>query len=261
MKLKKTLIMAAITAAISAFILAGCTKQVTLVSLDKETLEVTHGETFVLNATILPDDAENKSVTWNIDSSNVSAVTNENTLQKEFSAASVGTARVKVVSANGKSAFCDVTVTENEEDIAARQKAEEEEKIAAEKKAEEERIAAEKEAEEERLSYETGITYDQLARTPDDYKWKKVKFYGRVIQVLEGDGETDLRIATKPTSYGSYYDDIILVYYDPSITPSRVLEDDMVTIYGLSRGLHSYESPLGLTITLPLISVSKIEIE
>lgn len=261
MRLKKTLIMAAITAAISAFILAGCTKQVTLVSLDKETLEVTHGETFVLNATILPDDAENKSVTWNIDSSNVSAVTNENTLQKEFSAASVGTARVKVVSANGKSAFCDVTVTENEEDIAARQKAEEEEKIAAEKKAEEERIAAEKEAEEEKLSYETGITYDQLARTPDDYEFEKVKFYGRVVQVIEEDDETYLRIATKPTKYGTYHDDIILASYLSSITPSRVLEDDMVTIYGWSMGLTSYESTMGGTITIPLILVTQIEIE
>ena len=30
-----------------------------------------------------------------------------------------------------------------------------------------------------------------------DYKGQKVKFYGRVIQVLEGDREVDIRLATK----------------------------------------------------------------
>lgn len=55
----------------------------------------------------------------------------------------------------------------------------------AAKKAKEEEEARKK-AEEEARGYETGITYDQLARTPDEFEGKKVKFSGKVIQVSEG---------------------------------------------------------------------------
>ncbi|WP_272875231.1 hypothetical protein [Bhargavaea massiliensis] len=55
---------------------------------------------------------------------------------------------------------------------------------------------AKRKAEEEaKKGYDTGITYDQLARTPDDYIGKKVKFSGKVIQVMEGDGTTQIRFA------------------------------------------------------------------
>lgn len=40
------------------------------------------------------------------------------------------------------------------------------------------------------MGNDTGITYDQLARNPDDYLFEKVKFRGKVVQVMEGDGIT-----------------------------------------------------------------------
>lgn len=55
-------------------------------------------------------------------------------------------------------------------------KAEEAKKVEEAKKAEEQC----KKEEEEKKGYDTGITYDQLARTPDDYKYKKVKFEGKI---------------------------------------------------------------------------------
>lgn len=61
-------------------------------------------------------------------------------------------------------------------------------RIIDEKNAEDERKAAAEAEEAERKAkegYDTGITYDQLARTPDDYKGEKVKFYGKVVQVVE----------------------------------------------------------------------------
>lgn len=54
-------------------------------------------------------------------------------------------------------------------------KAEEAKKVEEAKKAEEQR-----KKEEEKKGYDTDITYDQLARTPDDYKYKKVKFEGKI---------------------------------------------------------------------------------
>lgn len=131
----------------------------------------------------------------------------------------------------------------------ARLKAEEE----AKKKAEEEearRLAEE----EEKKGYDTGITYNQLARTPDDYKGKKVKFKGKVIQVMEGDGEVQIRLAV-----GGNYDNVIYGVYSSDLVSSRVLEDDYITIMGLSAGLLTYTSTMGGEITIPSMLIQKID--
>lgn len=108
--------------------------------------------------------------------------------------------------------------------------------------------------EEIKDTYDTGITYNQLSRTPDEYEGKKVKFKGRVLQVIEGNyGMTSLRVATS-----GRYDNVIYVKYLSSIVESRVLEDDTITIYGTSEGLMSYESTGSGTITIPSISVDYI---
>ena len=181
MKVKK-ISMITMLVVVLALGLIGCTKQVEFVSLDKNELEVTHGETFVLNATVLPNDADDKSVVWNVDSAAVTATTNENTLQKEFLAANVGTAKVKVIASNGRQTVCDVTVTENEEDKAAREKeaeekAKEEAKIAAEEKAKEKaKIAAEEKANEpvtpttstgNQTMSDDGVNFSELTLIPD----------------------------------------------------------------------------------------------
>ena len=98
------------------------------------------------------------------------------------------------------------------------------------------------------------ISYDNLARNPDDYEGKMVKGSGNVLQVMDGDNEVDLRIGTSSDGY----DDVVLAYYDPQIVDSRILEDDHVTYYGQSLGLYTYESTMGADITIPLIKVHKI---
>ncbi|HBE9726644.1 TPA: toxin regulator [Clostridioides difficile] len=110
-----------------------------------------------------------------------------------------------------------------------------------------------KKEEEEKKGYDTGITYDQLARTPDDYKYKKVKFEGKVIQVIEDGDEVQIRLAVSGN-----YDKVVLCSYKKSITPSRVLEDDYITIRGISAGTITYESTMGGKITIPGIAVEKI---
>ena len=135
------------------------------------------------------------------------------------------------------------------EEAEAQKKAEEE--AAAQKAAEEE---AKKQAEKEKKGYDTGITYDNLARNPDDYKGEKVKFKGKVVQVIEGDSENQIRLAVN-----SDYDTILYCGYDPSIVSSRVLEDDIITVYGYSVGTISYQSTLGGNITIPGVYVEKID--
>lgn len=146
----------------------------------------------------------------------------------------------------------------------------------AEKKAKEERAAAEKaaaeeaqrkaeaeaaaRAEEEKRGYDTGITFDNLSRKPDDYEGKKVKFTGEVLQVSELTNEIQIRLATKPNSWGGYSDDVVYVYFSSDLISSRILEDDVITVYGVARGLHSYTTVMGAEVTLPLIEVEKLDV-
>lgn len=149
------------------------------------------------------------------------------------------------------------------ERIAAEKKAKEKkEKLAAEKKAKEKADkkakevaeAKKKEKAEEKKGYDTGITYDQLARNPDDYEGDKIKFRGKVIQVMEGDGETQIRIAVN-----SNIDTILYGAFDASLVESRILEDDIVTLMGISAGLLSYESTMGGNITIPSMLIFDID--
>lgn len=131
------------------------------------------------------------------------------------------------------------------------------ERIIAEQKAAEEAAAAEAAvalAAEEAKGYETGITYDNLARRPDDYKDSKVKFTGKVLQVLEGDGYVQIRFAIDRD-----YDKVVLCEYNPSIVDSRILEDDIITIYGVSMGTITYQSAMNVPITVPAILIDRID--
>ncbi|WP_075983081.1 toxin regulator [Bacillus massilinigeriensis] len=145
----------------------------------------------------------------------------------------------------------------------AEAKAEAEKRLAAEKAKKEAEAKAKAKAEaearakaeaEEKKGYETGITYDQLARTPDDYIGKKVKFHGKVVQVIEGDDTTQIRLAVNDD-----YDKIIFAEFDKYAVSQRVLEDDKITIFGLSSGLVTYQSTMGGQISIPGVSIDKIE--
>ena len=127
---------------------------------------------------------------------------------------------------------------------------------------ESEAVEESKRAEEaEKIGYNTGITYFQLAHAPSLYEGQKVKFYGKAIQVLENEREVDVRLSTKMSNYGNYVDDILYIYYDPTVIKYRVVEDDMVTIYGVAEGVYTYTSVNQQKITLPLIRAERIEIQ
>lgn len=131
------------------------------------------------------------------------------------------------------------------------------EKEEADKKAEDERLAKEKAAKEaeEKKGYDTGITYDQLARTPNDYIGKKIKFSGKVIQVMEGKDETQIRL-----SVNDNHKTVLYCGIPKKLTENnRILENDKITVMGLSTGLITYKSTMGGDISIPGILVDKFE--
>ena len=100
------------------------------------------------------------------------------------------------------------------------------------------------------------VDYKELARNPDPYKGKSLTYSGKVIQVIEGDTETQHRIAVNGD-----YDNVIYVAYPKNIVTSRILDDDYVTVYGTSLGLYSYQSTMGGKITVPALYLDRIELQ
>lgn len=142
-----------------------------------------------------------------------------------------------------------------EEEAAAKKKAEEE--AAAKKKAEEEAAAKKAQQEAERKDPNTYgvIDYITLSRTPDQYIGQKYKFSGKILQVLEGDNSTQYRLAVDGN-----YDNVLYLEIDKDDLAQRILEDDLVTVYGISVGTISYKSTLGGKITIPGLLVNIIEL-
>ncbi len=94
-------------------------------------------------------------------------------------------------------------------------------------------------------------SYNTIARDPDKYKYKYAKFTGKVVQVMEDGDEYTLRVNVTKTRWG--YDDTILVLYTRKDKESRLLEDDIITLYGILGGTYTYESIMGASITVPLM--------
>ena len=133
-------------------------------------------------------------------------------------------------------------------------KAEREKKEAEEKAKKEAEEKAKKE--EEAKGYETGITYDELARNPDKNKGKKVTFTGIVIQVIRGEGEDEFRIRVNDD-----YKKVIYVTYIPKEGENKILENDKVIIRGVSIGEISYQSTMGGKISIPGVEAHTIDIK
>lgn len=103
--------------------------------------------------------------------------------------------------------------------------------------------------------YNAGITYDTLARTPDEHIGNKVTLSGEIVQVIEGDDASQYRMAVDQD-----YDKMVLIEVPTDQLSSRILENDLITIYGVSQGTIDYESTIGGTNTVPAITVDKFEV-
>ena len=81
-------------------------------------------------------------------------------------------------------------------------------------------------------------------------------FKGEVIQAMESDGTTIMRVAVEKTSYGWDYNSVVLVVFPGELA---VYEDDVVQLWGLCNGDHTYESQAGYNITVPSVLALYVE--
>lgn len=105
-------------------------------------------------------------------------------------------------------------------------------------------------------NYRTDITYDQLAQAPDDYNSEMIAMSGRVIQVMQGEGSSQMLVAVDDKEGA-----VIFLGYESNINESGISENALIKFYGTAAGTISYESTLGETITVPAAFVYMMELQ
>ncbi len=97
------------------------------------------------------------------------------------------------------------------------------------------------------------ISYEDIARDTNGLCGEYFTFTGEVIQV----SDNMYRMNVTVDDYG-YYTDTILFSFN--VTDERILEDDIITIWGQSKGLTTYKTVLGAEVTIPEIEAKYVEI-
>ena len=105
-------------------------------------------------------------------------------------------------------------------------------------------------------NYRTDITYDQLAQTPDAYYSEMIAMSGRVIQVMQGEGSSQMLVAVDDKEGA-----VIFLGYESNITESGISENALIKFYGTAAGTISYDSTIGETITVPAAFVNMLKLQ
>lgn len=111
------------------------------------------------------------------------------------------------------------------------------------------------------------VTYQQLARSTDGMEGEYVKFKGEIIQVIDEyiadfDCYTVLmNITYNYDDYFPYYSDTVMISVIKDFMDMRPLVGDIITVWGISSGLTSYESVLGDIRTVPEIVAAKVQFQ
>lgn len=104
------------------------------------------------------------------------------------------------------------------------------------------------------------VSYEDIARNPNNYIGQKAYFKGKVVQVQEIGKSVVLRINTKQGQYGLWDDTVYVDYKRKDDKESRVLEEDIVTVYGEIKGIKKYMAVLGNQVSIPHLKAEYIDI-
>jgi len=115
-------------------------------------------------------------------------------------------------------------------------------------------------SEEEYKASCNSISYVDIARNPNEYVGQKAVFSGKVIQVQESGKRVVLRVNVTKGEYGIWDDTVYVDYQRKDDNESRVLEEDIITMYGEIKGIKDYTAVFGNQISIPHLKVEYIEI-
>lgn len=98
------------------------------------------------------------------------------------------------------------------------------------------------------------LEYDTLLRFNEEYVGDIVYYKGEVVQMVHRYGDTYLLFITPDT--GEWLNsDRLAVHY----SGQRILEDDVVEVYGVVAGLYEYEAVFGNQVIVPEIDALYLE--
>lgn len=100
------------------------------------------------------------------------------------------------------------------------------------------------------------ISYEDLARNPDSYKGKAIKAKLRIEQVVD---DTYLRAYSNDDTDSWYGDEYVL--YDSRDNGENLIEEDIVTVYGVYYGTETMERAIGGSDDIPCICLIYTELE
>lgn len=100
------------------------------------------------------------------------------------------------------------------------------------------------------------IRFAELKKNPDKYFFEFVRYQGEILQIMEDETSTVIRLAVTKESYGYNFNDVVYITYTGT-TP--FVDEDIITVYGTIIGSHTYESQAGHQITLPHLEAEIIE--
>lgn len=97
------------------------------------------------------------------------------------------------------------------------------------------------------------ITYEEIARDKEALDGEKVTFTGEVIQVMDD----FFRVNITKTDYG--FTDTIAFDFDTDKLNENILEGDVVTVWGQSKGFYTYTSVMKQEVTVPFVRAVYIQ--
>lgn len=104
------------------------------------------------------------------------------------------------------------------------------------------------------------LNYADIARNPNNYIGENAVFQGQVVQVQEYGKNVVLRVNVTKGEYGIWDDTIYIDYKRKSENESRILEDDIITVYGKMNGIKDYETVWGNQVSIPYLLAEYIDI-
>lgn len=103
------------------------------------------------------------------------------------------------------------------------------------------------------------LNYKDVLRNPEHFEGKDAYWFGEVVQVV---GTGDYRVNVNCTKYhyisGYSCPDTIYVTYSGD---TRLIEDDMIKIYGKMDGTKTYTTVLGASVTVPRVNAKYIDLK
>lgn len=104
------------------------------------------------------------------------------------------------------------------------------------------------------------IEYEKIARNPDKYKNENIMFKGEVVQCEKVfSTKYYARINVTLNEYG-YYEDTVYVTFTIPEGEDKILDGDIVEIYGICQGEKTYLSIFGEQITIPSLDALYVEL-